>query len=158
VSEHPYRGISALAWSPDGERIAFTPGNGPYFWDVYVVEVESRKATKITSHTWSHIDFCWAPDGKRLALCVSTSTGVREPGDVPVNKLFVVGADGKGEQDIADNAWIVAVSWSPDGEWLAYVNTDFDICLAGLDGKSKRVLVKGGGYQRFDCRWGVPAK
>jgi acylaminoacyl-peptidase len=62
------------AWSPDGTRIAFTASRGrdhdlDYQFDVFVVEVATRRLTRITDG--AHCAFgsaTWLPDGATLAL------------------------------------------------------------------------------------------
>ena len=62
------------AWSPDGARIAFTASRGrdhdlDYQFDVFVVEVATRRLTRITDG--AHCAFgsaTWLPDGATLAL------------------------------------------------------------------------------------------
>ncbi|NBC17847.1 MAG: hypothetical protein GVY18_11090, partial [Bacteroidetes bacterium] len=61
-------------FSPDGTHLAFVRLNGPHNGDVYVVELETGRLTRITeddAHVWS---VAWMPDGASL-LIVSNRRG-----------------------------------------------------------------------------------
>lgn len=51
------------ALSPDGSRVAYSHGG-----DIWVAEVESGAATRLTSHPGYDTNPVWSPDGSRLAF------------------------------------------------------------------------------------------
>ncbi len=84
------------AWSPDGTRIAFTASRGrdhdlDYQFDVFVVEVATRRVTRITDGAGCAFGSpTWLPDGATLALA-----GHRYPrGGGSRNDIWLFPADG----------------------------------------------------------------
>jgi acylaminoacyl-peptidase len=66
-------GISDIAWSPDGSRIAFAAdlaGDRDLGWrsDVHVVDVESGRRTRITAGRGYFAEPAWLPDGRTVAV------------------------------------------------------------------------------------------
>jgi TolB protein len=62
-----------LAWSPDGEHIAFTGvplefDPGPLSVDVFVVSVSDARLTRLTTSLGFDGEPAWSPDGKRIAF------------------------------------------------------------------------------------------
>jgi TolB protein len=54
-------------WSPDGRQIAFISSRAGN-WELYVVDVESKKETRLTEHRAADVAPAWSPDGKSLAF------------------------------------------------------------------------------------------
>ncbi len=61
------------SWSPDNSKIAFSSDMDGNF-DVWVVEVLTKKLTKITDHPRLDTQPSWLPDGDKLAF-ISTRSG-----------------------------------------------------------------------------------
>jgi Tol biopolymer transport system component len=99
--------ISNLAWSPDGELIAFFGQDNT----LRVIPAEggsSRILVPSQSDPWCGID--WSPDGKRIAY--TTASG-----------LQVVSRDGGKPTAITtglDVDHLLKVDWSPDGKRIAF--------------------------------------
>lgn len=62
----------------------------------------------------------WSPDGQQIAF-ISSEVGA-DP-DTSATQLLVMGADGTGVMDLAPSLGqsIWAMSWSPDGQRIAFV-------------------------------------
>ena len=54
-------------WSPDGRQIAFISSRAGN-WELYVVDVESKKETRLTENRAADVAPVWSPDGKSLAF------------------------------------------------------------------------------------------
>ena len=106
----------SAAWSPDGERIAFTRTNED-FNSIWTIGADGANAFNIgdgepfNSGVPSRSPV-WSPDGKKIAFAV-LSYG-----------LSVMNADGTGAAYLRlPNAWGWVTSmdnWSPDGKWIAF--------------------------------------
>jgi dipeptidyl aminopeptidase/acylaminoacyl peptidase len=161
-------GVSSPAWSPTGERIAAlaqTPeaqGSrhaGPAWWPaelrarIWVMDPGSdaiAAASPSAVHAW---EYCWSPDGTRIAAVVSDGPGegqwfscrlalvdaesstdlvdgfAREPGEPNPGEIY---------RQIADPVW------SPDGGQIAFI----------MGARSDRDIV-GGDLAVFDLRTGA---
>jgi Tol biopolymer transport system component len=90
-------GLRYLGWSPDGRRLAFEMGYGPY--SIYVVGADGSGLTRPIAHGM-HPE--WSPDGSRIAYNFFT---LNNPGP-----LMIADADGTHAQrfDVAGSG-----PWSP---------------------------------------------
>src|SRR5262249_24930639 len=120
-----YPGIeTAASVSPDGSRIAFSwdkgtgEGSGPQF-DLYVKGMGSETLLRLTRHPASWISSTWSPDGTQIAFHRIA------PDD---NGIYVVPALGGPERKLVATEIpyhaAAPISWSPDGKWLAYADTE----------------------------------
>ena len=134
--------VYAAAWSPDGNRLAFTYQGEAWLYDI--AERQSRRLTHLTENGLHRVqgsepfdgvrDVIWSPDGQRLALeltcnCPSPWTGVGLV-DLTTSEVRLL-ADG-GNQ----------ISWAPGGEKVVFRNASgdwasgytFDFYTVDLDG------------------------
>ena len=121
-----YPGVeTAPSFSPDGSRIAFAwdkheagPSSGPRF-DLYVKAVGSETVLRLTDHPSTWINSAWSPDGTEIAFHRLA------PDD---NGIYLVPALGGPERKLATTHTpyevVAPISWSPDGKWLAYTDTE----------------------------------
>lgn len=56
--------LSAISWAPDGKSFAFAmEGKGDKHDEIYIYDVKSRKATRVTAHRSKVSDIGWSRDG-----------------------------------------------------------------------------------------------
>lgn len=146
-------GASAPAWSPDGRRLAFVAPSAGGATDLYVVDADGRRRTRLVDTPGvDEASPDWSPDGRRLVvesagwLNVVRADGARvkrlvagrEPAWSPTggriafvgtragnDDLYLVDANGRGLRRITTSPGLEAEpAWSPDGRRLAYVSSE----------------------------------
>jgi Tol biopolymer transport system component len=97
----------------------------PQGWDVYVTDLQTHRASRLTDYPALDYNAAFSPDSRRIAL-VSERDGNME--------LYTVRADGSGPHRLTDDfALDDHPAWSPDGERIAFVSTRQP---AGADGRA----------------------
>ena len=108
--------ISGLAWSPDGNHIAFG-GNQAGNFDIWIYSFESGDTRQLTDDPATEWGPVWSPSGEFIAFSSERSGNpdiwtVRTDGsEAPVQRTFAP----TNEFD---------VTWAPDGEHLAFASFD----------------------------------
>jgi dipeptidyl aminopeptidase/acylaminoacyl peptidase len=123
-----------LAWSPDGRQLAFlSDAEKEDQAQLYVADVTSGKARKLTAVSGQLSNPRWSPDGRSIALLViegaedvkgPTGPAARETGvveeDPAVRRIAVVGvADGRYRVVSPAELFIHEYAWSPEGQRFA---------------------------------------
>jgi len=110
---------------------------GPFRIHVLGMRPGTQQRTLPSAGTGMDVQPAWSPDGRRLAISTSDSTG--QDFDIAV-----VNANGSGRKRITSGAaWDEAPAWSPDGNWIAFASDragNFDIYVVHPDGTGLRKL------------------
>jgi TolB protein len=105
----------AVKWSRDGSMLAYETYDATRVYRLWLMASDgtgSRSLNPSGSDSWFEPD--WSPDGLRLVH-------VRLGAGIPEAQLFVMDADGGGEQRLTNDGFEARYpAWSPDGEWIAW--------------------------------------
>jgi serine/threonine protein kinase/Tol biopolymer transport system component len=108
--------------SPDGEKVAYAwAGPDDDNWDIYVKALGAgAQPLRLTDDRARDMVPTWSPNGRQIAFVRWT------PDHASVHTVPSLGGqerklmDLKGEPFVPDVGLYVGLSWSPDGEWLAF--------------------------------------
>lgn len=95
----------AVAWSPDGRRLAFS-ALGPAGTDLYLIGADGKGFRQLTHLGTAVSDISWSPGGQWLAFV--SDWDFQE-------SAFVVRADGTGLRHLLTGFTVESLAWGPDG-------------------------------------------
>jgi Tol biopolymer transport system component len=148
------------AWSPDGRKLVIVKFNDDRtnigeWMKIYVLDVETKIQTPLTSDWGGYQSPAWSPDGEHIAFTSITTDEQGEPKRVSVQ---VVGADGNNLVDLTeslpDDEFSSLNYWSLDGQSVFFTSRELaskteKFHEAKLDG-SLTELSKGNGARILD--------
>ena len=110
---------SPLAWSPDGEQIAFYEGDYP-FQRLNVINLEGTNRRVLTPGPDFQIyrsHLAWSPDGSKIAFYQPSN-----PPDSNQEMIKIVDLSAGTIETLTRPGFYNALSWSPDSRYLAFAS------------------------------------
>ncbi|MGI9235262.1 MAG: Tol-Pal system beta propeller repeat protein TolB [Woeseiaceae bacterium] len=137
VSSKP--GINgAPSFSPDGRKLVVTLGGVDGNLDIYVLDITTRAAERLTTHRAIDTEGTWSPDGRYIYFTSDRAGGPQ---------VYRVAAKGGSPERITfEGSYNARPRLSPDGKRLAVVHNDrgnFRIGVMDLDKMNLLVVSKG---------------
>lgn len=104
------------AWSPDGQKIAFTSlreGNPK----IFIYDIAAQQTTLVAGNGSKNIQPSWSPDGKKLIFVSTQRNGER---------LWFLDLQTSEQTPFnpSDGAFYSLPHWSPDGQFVVYTRRD----------------------------------
>jgi Tol biopolymer transport system component len=159
------------SWSPDGRSIAYSrtvadrlvptrngAGNVGVFLEELRVWSEGEADVALTDEYWGIGDIDWSPDGTTIAFTGAPTLFHEETTDASAGiwpQVRLIPSTGGEVTTITPERerWIGGVTWSPDGEWLAFQDDYETISIVRPDGSDLRQIELG--YEIIGISWGV---
>lgn len=137
VSSEP--GINgAPSFSPDGRKLVITLGGVDGNPDIHVLDINTRRKTRLTTHRAIDTEGSWSPDGQTIYFTSDRSGGPQ---------IYRIPASGGTPERVTfEGSYNARPRLSPDGKKLAMVTNDrgnFRIAVTDLERKGLLVLSRG---------------
>lgn len=128
--------VPSVAWSPDGQRIAFASMNGGVA-TIYLAASDGSGVTPITDGTADRDLPTWSPDGDLIAFRETEPDGLR-------HRLRTIRPDGTDVQEvdmaIAPDAILSKARWAPDEKSMSFMSN------LGFGTQTRAVIAFGFGH------------
>lgn len=136
-------------WSPDGKKIAYISAPNDRRSDIWVSDVDTRDATKLTN-VGPVFSFSWSPDGKKIVLDHG-----RKSDDY--REIYVVDVDSGNLNRLTTNQELDEYpTFSPEGSRIAYaswVDGVPEVYVMDVDGKNKKRLTYTDKSRKRQLHW-----
>ena len=111
------------AWSPDGNRIAFSALTGGYN-DLFVYDLAAKQMTRLTADAFAEVDPSWSPDGRQIVFSTDRFTTKLETVRSGHLRLASMDVDSRDVRPIAgfEGAKNIGPQFSPDGRTLFFLS------------------------------------
>ncbi|HEY6968322.1 MAG TPA: hypothetical protein VJA94_03890 [Candidatus Angelobacter sp.] len=119
-------------WSPDGRKIAFLSDHGSLISNIWVMNADGSGAIPLTQITANSVNVGipqWSPDGSKIAYSSTRALdGSNAANTGLTGNVWIVNPDGTGSTPLTQyvdgtGTGNLAVSWSPDGNKIAFVSS-----------------------------------
>lgn len=133
------------AFSPDGTTIAFVRQTGQAGMDIWALSATGGPPWRLTSAGGDDERPSWSPDGTRIVFSSQRDGGIGGRGGGGTGAIFVMNADGSGQQKLTDSRLDRDPVWSPDGTRIAFVSAragDPELFAMAVDGTGVTQLVE----------------
>ena len=134
------------AWAPNGQRIAYASGRESvnYKYDIYTMNIDGSRKTRLTTSPWDDQAPNWSPDGRKIVF-FSNRDGNFE--------IYVMDADGSSMTRLTDTSTSQETDpvWSPDGTKIAFL--DEYVCIMNADGSERTSLPMRRVYNSGPLSW-----
>jgi TolB protein len=127
-------------FTPDGGSLLFSSNRNGSF-DLYLLQFSEKQLVQLTQNIGNVISPDYSPDGRQIVFA-------NRAGDGPTS-IWMVNAEGVNPHLVYTGTnTIVAVSWSPDGEKIAYamsvgVPQEYEIFTMDVNGKNHAHISQG---------------
>jgi CHAT domain-containing protein/predicted negative regulator of RcsB-dependent stress response len=133
--------VAPIAWSPDGQQLAFVDSTTHKF-TIVDSDGGQPRTFSIPIASWA---FAWAPDGQHIAYVNGNGNAV-ENFDLATGKSTAI-ATIQPSTNSKNLVYIIAIGWSPDGKHLFFiaepVNTD-ELHVVNVDDGTEQIVAIGG--------------
>lgn len=132
-------------WSPEGDEVVFgvprtspkNPGTSAAGSEVWVVSLADRGITVLPDLLATDLE--WSPDGDLLAIASGEDDHI--PGEILQDGLIHLFSPSSNAMRTLDGTLGVSqLTWSPDGQYIAFTGTDSTTPSAGDDGLGLRII------------------
>jgi Tol biopolymer transport system component len=111
------------AWSPSGRRLVFSRDVGgetyPKNYDLFTVRSDGSHLVRLTRTAEREEGPAWSPDGTKIAFSIFIPIDYDGIGSIYTMKPD--GSEAPSEVLRCGGCFVGDVSWSPDGQWFAYM-------------------------------------
>jgi Tol biopolymer transport system component len=144
------------ALSPDGKRLAFVSTRETGFANLWVMDLATRRVTRLTQVDAGNFRPSWSPDGKWIAFSSDRDTKAgRRPASgiggwelMQLSAIYVLRADGSGLRRLSPLDQVAgSPRWSPDGRRLVFyratnMNADPQVVSMNVADGSEEILTR----------------
>jgi len=132
------------AWSPTGDRIAYTVQQPTGVWDIWMCDPSGRRQHPLTRTAVSEGQPAWSPDGRKLAFTRQISGSWH---------VFVMNRDGSDVRRLNSGGGSDETpTWSPDGRRIAFEGIDAGIYVVQWPG-GHPIRIRTGIPQTYNPAW-----